>query len=91
MNKLEKMFNAKLNEMARQGGTSMKCLNQELPDKWEELLALYGAVEIDTIISGVCADVDGSKYCYFNSPCWEGNVVRIPKDAADKLLLLGFI
>jgi len=93
MTKLEKMFDAKLKEMARQGGSSMTWLNQGLPDKWEELLALYGAVEIDTIISGVCADtdVDRSKYCYFDSPCWDGNVVRIPQEEAEKILVLGFI
>jgi hypothetical protein len=61
MTKLEKMFDAKLKEMTRQGGSSMTWLNQGLPDKWEELLALYGAVDIDPVCEA--PGTDQSKYC----------------------------
>lgn len=60
----------------------------ERDDRWRELLLDHDGTEIDPQTEN--PDTDTDKYLYPESPSWEGNVVRMPKETAAKLLLLGF-
>jgi len=55
---------------------------------WYELLLRHESIDI-----GPATDhtIDRDKYCYLESPAWEGNVVRMPREMALKILALGFM
>ena len=55
---------------------------------WYELLLRHESIEVDPSTE---RPVDRDKYCYLESPAWDGNVVRMPREMALKILALGFM
>jgi hypothetical protein len=90
--KLEQMLQDKYQEFADNWGAG----NSKHPyQEWDECLDKHGAFdrhELLFIEDDEDAEFGGgpSQFLYFNSPARKGNLVKIPKDMAEKILVLGF-
>ena len=56
-------------------------------EMWHELLLRHESVDIDPAES----PIDPENYCSLESPSRDGNVVRMPREIALKILALGFM
>lgn len=57
-------------------------------EMWYDLLLRHESIDIDP--QAESPDVDRENYYYLESPHWEGNVVRMPRETALKIIALGF-
>ena len=83
--KLEQMLASKWDEIDERWyrGTSKGFYYQE----WDECLKRHGAVDRNELLFD---EDDPTGFCYVESPARKGNMVRILRATAEKILVLGF-